>query len=252
MSLTEIAETLRATDPDRFGASLLAPQAARERLWTLYALNDDLARAPLQSNEPLIAEMRVQWWIDQLDGIGRGVTPRNEPLISLAEVWGEDAASLTDLPEGRRRDCERLPFEDADAVVAYIRATAGALMRHATLTLGAPASVDQAAQDHALGTGLAQWLAALPQLDGLGLGLAEPDPALISELARRGLAALDRARDARRHVPRVAAPALFRGTGHRAALTAMATEGKPVAIVASEFRRRFALGRLALTGRWWE
>ncbi|WP_374636862.1 squalene/phytoene synthase family protein [Paracoccus sp. (in: a-proteobacteria)] len=257
MSLAEIASSLRETDPDRFGASLLAPQPARERLWTLYALNDDLARAPLQSNEPLIAEMRVQWWIDQLDGIGRGVTPRNEPLISLAEVWGEDAADLVDLPEARRRDCDRLPFEDADAVLAYIRATAGALMRHAVLTLGAPGSVDQPAleqvvHDQALGTGLAQWLAALPQLDGLGLGLAEPDPALISDLARRGIAALDRARDARRHVPRMAAPALFRGTGHRAALTAMAAEGKPVAIVASEFKRRFALGRLALTGRWWE
>ncbi len=88
MSLSEIAETLRETDPDRFGASLLAPQPARERLWTLYALNDDLARAPLQCNEPLIAEMRVQWWIDQLDGIGRGVAPRNEPLISLAESLG--------------------------------------------------------------------------------------------------------------------------------------------------------------------
>lgn len=252
MSLAEIAESLRASDPDRFGASLLAPQPARERLWTLYALNDDLARAPLQSNEPLIAEIRVQWWIDQLDGIGRGIAPRNEPLISLAEAWGEDAAGLVDLPAARLRDCERQPFADADAVVAYIRATACALMRHAVLTLGAPGEVDQAAHDQALGTGLAQWLAALPQLDRLGLGLREPDPALISELARRGLAALDRARDARRHVPRMAAPALFRGTGHRAALTAMAREGKPVAIVASEFRRRFALGRLALTGRWWE
>ena len=37
-----------------------------------------------------------------------------------------------------------------------------------------------------------------------------------------------------------------------AALKAMATEGRPVAVTASEFSRRFALGRLALTGRWWE
>ena len=43
-----------------FGASLLVPQPARERLWTLYALNHDLARAPLQSNEPLIAMMRLR------------------------------------------------------------------------------------------------------------------------------------------------------------------------------------------------
>ena len=252
MSLSEIAEGLRATDPDRFGASLIAPQPARERLWTLYALNDDLARAPLQSNEPLIAMMRVRWWIDQLDAIGRGNVPGNEPLASLAEVWGKDAVALVDLAEARMRDCEREPFSDADEVQDYIRATAGALMRHAILTLGVPAEADQAAQDHALGCGLAQWLAALPELDALRLGLARPDPALISDLARRGLAALDRAKAARRHVPRTAAPAMFRGIGHRAALREMEATGKPVAIAASEFKRRFALGRLALTGRWWE
>ena len=252
MSLPEIAETLRATDPDRFGASLLAPQPARERLWTLYALNDDLARAPLQSNEPLIAMMRVRWWIDQLEAIGRGEVPGNEPLASLAATWGRDAATLADLAETRQRDCEREPFGNADEVEAYIRATAGALMRHAILSLGVRAEAEQAAQDQALGCGLARWLAALPQLDPLRLGLAEPDPALISELARRGIAALDRAKAARRHVPRSAAPAMFQGVGYVAALEQMAKEGRPAAITASEFHRRFALGRLALTGRWWE
>ena len=251
MSLSEIAESLRETERDRFGASLLAPQPARERLWTLYALSHDLARAPLQSNEPLIAMMRVRWWIDQLEAIGRGAEPGNEPLESLVATWGRDAAALVDLAEARQRDCEREPFGDADEVEAYIRATAGALMRHALVAVGVPDRRD-VAQDQALGCGLAQWLAALPERDALRLGLAQPDPALISELARRGLAALERARAGRRELPRAAAPALFRGMGHVAALKAMATEGKPVAVTASEFSRRFALGRLALTGRWWE
>lgn len=250
MSLSEIADELRASEPDRFGASLLVPQPARERLWVLYALNHDLARAPLQSNEPLIAMMRVRWWIDQLDAIGRGVLPDNEPLVSLAGTWGRDAAGLTDLAEARMRDCERTPFENADEVEAYIRATAGALMRHAMIAVGAGADV--VAEDQALGTGIARWLSALPELDALRLGLARPDPALIPELARRGLAALQRARDARRDVSRPGAPVLFQGIGHKAALERMEAEGVPVAIAASEFRRRFALGRLALTGRWWE
>ncbi|KGJ06166.1 Squalene/phytoene synthase [Paracoccus halophilus] len=252
MSLEEIAADLRDDDPDRFGASLLVPQPARARLWALYALNHELARAPLHSNEPLIAEMRVQWWIDRLEALGRGEGTGPELLESLAATWGEAAAELTDLAEARRRDCQRQPFADADAVEAYIRATACALMRHALRALAAPGGADQAAHDHALGTGLAQWLAALPQLDALGLGLGQPDPALISDLARRGLAALDRARAARRSVPGRVAPALFRGPGHVAALRLMASEGRPVAIAVSEFRRRFALGRLALTGRWWE
>ena len=68
----------------------------------------------------------------------------------------------------------------------------------------------------------------------------------------RADAALERARAGRRELPRAAAPALFRGMGHVAALKAMATEGRPVAVTASEFSRRCALGRRALTGRWWE
>ena len=99
MNLSQIAEELRVSDPDRFGASLLVPQPARDRLWTLYALNHDLARAPLQSNEPLIAMMRLRWWIDQLEAIGGGALPENEPLASLTEVWGRDAAGLADLAE---------------------------------------------------------------------------------------------------------------------------------------------------------
>ena len=56
MSLDTCAESLRAHDPDRFGICLLAPPEARPRLLTLYALNLELARAPLASAEPLIAE----------------------------------------------------------------------------------------------------------------------------------------------------------------------------------------------------
>lgn len=248
--LAKIADGLRQADPERFGASLILPADMRGRIWTLYALNNELARAPLQTNEPLIAEMRLQWWADQLAKIGQGAVPDHELLGPLAEAWGGDAAGLDDLVEARRRDCYREPFDSADAVEDYIRATAGGLIRHAMAGLAVTGG--GSAQDHALGTGLAHWLEALPRLDALGLGLARPDPAMISDLARRGLAALDRARTGRHQVPRRAAPVLFRGAGHRAALRDMAETGRPAAVAASEFRRRFVLGRLALTGRWWE
>lgn len=249
-ALAKIADDLRQTDPDRFGASLILPADARVRVWTLYALNNELARAPLQTQEPLIAEMRLQWWADQLARIGQGETPGHDLLTPLAAAWGRDAASLTDLVEARRRDCYREPFDSADGVVAYVDATAGALLRHAVRVAGAVSTAPVA--DHALGTGLTHWLEALPQLDALALGLARPDPALISELAQRGLDALARARAARRQVARRAAPVMFRGSGHRAALRETVASGRPAPIAASEFRRRFALGRLALTGRWWE
>lgn len=251
MRLDQIAADLSRSDPDRFRASLVAPADLRPRLWTLYALNRELARAPLQSNEPMIAQMRLQWWADQLARIGQGQgAGAHELLEPLAQVWGRDAGSLVDLVEARHRDCGREPFHNADEVTDYVGQTAGALMAHAARALGLD-MVPQALRDHALGTGLAQWLAVLPQLDEWGMGLARRDPEVIAGLATTGAAALIRAHAARRDVPRAVAPALFRGPGQLAALRRMAADGQPSAPLVSEFQRRLALGRLALTGRWW-
>ncbi len=60
MTLEICTETVRAQDPDRFGATLVAAPGDRPALITLYALNLEIARAPLQSAEPMLAEMRLQ------------------------------------------------------------------------------------------------------------------------------------------------------------------------------------------------
>ncbi len=251
MTLDEIAQSLRTADPDRFAASLAAPVSARPALWTLYALNLELARAPLQSNEPMIAEMRVQWWVDQLHKLSLGHGGAHELLPALAAAWGPEAGEFAALAEARRRDCDRIPFADNAEVVDYIRATSAPLMRAAARRLGAPTSADGVIEDQALGLGLAHWLAALPALEELGLGLSVRDPARVAALARVGIEALDRARAARKSVPKAAAAALFGGPDARLTLQALAADGDAAPVSASEFRRRFALLRLALSGRWW-
>ena len=124
MSLEDCAETLRARDPERFAMCLLADAPARPRLLTLYALNLELARAPLASAEPLIAEMRLQWWIERLEGLADGAVPSHELLTPLAGAWGAQAAGFAALAEPRRRDAAREPHDGADAVVTYVRETA--------------------------------------------------------------------------------------------------------------------------------
>ena len=66
MTLEACTEALRQHDPDRFGAVLVAEARDRPALVTLYALNLEIARAPFQSAEPMLAEMRLQWWVDRL------------------------------------------------------------------------------------------------------------------------------------------------------------------------------------------
>ena len=275
MSLEDCAETLRARDPERFAMCLLADAAARPRLLTLYALNLELARAPLASDEPLIAEMRLQWWIERLEEIGAGAVPSHELLGPLAEAWGARAAGFVALAEPRRRDAAREPHDGADAVVTYVRETAVPLALFAAEALASGSGIatggfappdprgifgqersTEAAYviaQQAEGLGLAAWLAALPALQGLGLGLRDPSPQVLADLAGRARGRLGEARAGRRAVPRRLAPALFPGPGVDPVLRAAPKGIKALAAlpVPSEFRRRLALGAFSLTHRWW-
>lgn len=255
MTLEACADALRDQDPDRFGAVLAAAPDDRPALITLYALNLELARAPFQSAEPMLAQMRLQWWIDRLTEMGQGVAPPlHDVLTPLWQAWGPRAGDLVPLAEARLRDCAREPLEDTDAVIAYVDATAGGLTWAAAEALGAPASAREIVRDQARGTGLAAWLRALPQLRPLGLGLAQEQPEDLIRLAEAGRAGLRQARSARRSVPRRAAPALFARAGTAALLDGIiAAKGDfdPQAATVSPIRHRAALARLALTGRWW-
>ncbi|MBV0890365.1 squalene/phytoene synthase family protein [Paracoccus sp. Z118] len=243
-----LASQLRQDDPDRHAMALLAPPKARARLVTLYALNLELARTPLAARDPMIAEIRVQWWIDRLSALADAPPPPHEMLTPLHDAWGADAARLSALAEGRLRDAEHRPFEDAAELRSYIDATAGTLMAAAARAVGMPEPAGPVIAAQARGAGLAAWLGAEPTLSAMNLGLRDPGSA--RALAVEGIEALATARQGRHLVPRYGAAALYPGTGAEARLRALAA-GEALPPPPSDFARRAALMRLALTGRWW-
>ncbi|MDO5622595.1 MAG: squalene/phytoene synthase family protein [Paracoccus sp. (in: a-proteobacteria)] len=247
-ALARLANWLRQADPDRFGASLTAPQALRPKLWALYALNLEAARAPFAAREPMLAEMRLQYWLNQLAALGEGrPADRHDMLDVLRDHWGRDAVALAGLVSAREWDCWPQPFDGADELLAYIDATAGGVMRHAAGVLGARGDEGVIA-DQARGVGLANWLLAQPVLQGQGRGLRDAGPQARADLARRGLAALDRATNARREVPRKAAPALYGGVARRV-LEAIFRDPE-AAKLPSDAGRKLKLALFSVTGRW--
>ncbi|MCB1311397.1 MAG: squalene/phytoene synthase family protein, partial [Sedimentitalea sp.] len=64
--LDACAGLVQRGDLERFMATMAAPVAARRVLFPLYAFNLEVARAPWVTQEPVIAEMRLQWWRDAL------------------------------------------------------------------------------------------------------------------------------------------------------------------------------------------
>lgn len=255
MTLAACTELVRSQDPDRFGAVLAADAPDRPALLTLYALNLEIARAPFQSSEPMLAEMRLQWWIDRLADMGEGTPPPLHDVLSpLWDAWGPGAGDLVPLAEARRRDCAREPLADAQAVAGYVTDTAGRVMWAAAQRLGASDATRSVVADQALGSGLAAWLRALPRLQPMGLGLADPrpdDPAVLAGIARD---ALRRAARSRHLLPRQAAAALYPGPRiSRFLANVSRTDMNGLAQVAeiTPFQRRASLAWLALTGRWW-
>lgn len=247
-----------AGDPDRHAASLAAPAASRAKLWPLYAFNLEIARAPWVTQEPLIAEMRLQFWADVLEGIAADAAPRaHEVAAPLAQVW-RDAELPVDLGQAmvaaRRRDIARAPFADAADLLGYIEATSGNLMWLAARALGAGPGAEARVRGVAAASGLANWLRAVPELQARGwAALPDPSDAGIAALAREGLARLNAARSARRSVPACAHPALLAGWQAGPVLRrALARPGlvRDGGLEMSEFARRGQLLLRALSGRW--
>lgn len=252
--LAACAALVQRADPDRFLAVMAAPVAARRVLFPLYAMNVEVSRAPWVTAEPMIAEMRLQWWRDALAEIaGGGAVRRHEVVTPLAAVLAPDLAALLDgLVAARRWDIWRDPFEDAAHLDRYLDATSGSLLLAAARALGA--AEEGVVRDFGYALGLANWLRAVPELEAQGrIPLLDGTPDGVQALARRGLERLARARAARGAVSRQAAPAMLAGWQVAAVLQRAART--PGRVASGQLEPGALSGRLSLmaraaTGRW--
>ncbi|MCD1624496.1 squalene/phytoene synthase family protein [Seohaeicola saemankumensis] len=160
--LVACARIVERGDPDRFAATMAAPVAMRQVLFPLYAFNLEIARAPWMSAEPLIAEMRLQWWSDALDEISSGgPVRRHEVATPLSQVLDATGANLlAGCVNARRREAQRLPMADADDLRDYVAETGGALMWVAARALGG--TQETRARNIGAATGLANYLLGVP------------------------------------------------------------------------------------------
>jgi phytoene synthase len=138
-SLAECEAIVRKADPDRFIATLFAPAGKRPLLFALYAFNHELAHVGESVREPMMGEIRLQWWREAVVG-ARGGQPRAHDVArGLAEVF-----AAVDLPnelfdaiiDARAFDLDTEPFATLDALEVYADATSGNLMRLAARVLG--------------------------------------------------------------------------------------------------------------------
>ena len=269
-ALSPCGDLVRRGDPVRFRTALFAPPDRREGLFALYAFNLELAKvAPLVS-EPMIGEIRLQWWRDSLDmAFGDGPVRRHEVVEPLAVVirdMGLPRGPFDALVDARARDLDPGFPADDDTLTAYLRDTAGSLALLAMRALGGEA--DAVAADAGQGIGTARWLAAAPMLaaqgrrplpgdiDWAALRRGEADVAFgaaANRLVREGREAIACARSGRRSVSKGAAPALLEAPIADRALGNVRRPDTLTALAdpsASPFRENLSALWRGVAGRW--
>ena len=122
--------------------AIFAPMAVREHLFALYAFNIELAKVREVVSEPLIGQMRLQWWRDALDKLLADQDIAHEiarPLGEAIRAAGIDRAAFDPLIDARERDLERDPPADLPALLAYAEGTGAPVLAIALRILAASA-----------------------------------------------------------------------------------------------------------------
>lgn len=159
-------ETVRVHDRDRYLTAALAPRGARDALMTLYAFNAELTRIPDMVQEPMLGDIRLQWWRDALDAAGSGEhtgAPVTDSLIRVMAEYELPKPLLIGMIDARGSDLAGGAFNDLQAVRAYLQKTAGtAFALSARILASADVKTDRASAASALAVGLTALLRALP------------------------------------------------------------------------------------------
>ena len=212
MSLEACAAIVEKGDPNRFRAAMAAPISARRILFPIYAFNIEISRAPWVTKEPMIAEMRLQWWRDALEEFSEGGKVRKHEVVdALVDVLDKQGAECLDkLITARRWDIYKDPFEDEAHFEDYIDQTSGNLMWTAARLLGS--ANEMTVRDFAYAAGVANLLMAVPVLEAEGRKpLVRGRLVDVQELAGNALSRWKRAKSAKHSVSSKASAAMVTG-----------------------------------------
>jgi phytoene synthase len=161
----DLAELVRKVDFDRFLTALFAPEDLRRDLFALYAFNYEVAKTAETVTQPVMGQIRLQWWREAIDEIYAGKPRRHEVVLALSA-----AVKRADLPrryfealiDARENDLEPAPFAEMRELESYADATSSHVMRLAGRVLGAGDTLDEFARSAGISYAFMGILRAIP------------------------------------------------------------------------------------------
>ena len=139
----------------------MADAQRRDDLLILYAFHYELSKVPDVTSEPMLGQIRYEWWREAIDEIYSGKEVRRHeittPLAELLRRTDVPRFWIDRLIDGRARDLDPQPFEDLGSAQSYARQTSGQLMQIAVKLIGGEPDKDAAKAGEVWGlTGLAR------------------------------------------------------------------------------------------------
>lgn len=158
---------VRRLDRDRYLCSLFAPDDRRADLLALYAFNLELARIPELVHEPILGQVRLQWWRETVAAVFADAPPAHDVAAALArtvKARGLAREGFERILAAREFDLDPGPPDDIAALEAYVDATSGALQLLALdiLAPGAPGPLRDSVRDAAMAWGVTGLVRAVP------------------------------------------------------------------------------------------
>jgi len=228
------ADQVRRFDHDRYLCALFVPASARDAVLALYAFNVEIGRIRDQVREPMMGQIRLQWWREVIEHAPRGDLrqhPIAQALGAAIRAHGLSGAPFEALLVARERDLENEPPATLSELETYAEATSSSLIALALRVLGESGEAAGAAARHVgIAWALTGLLRAVPYhaarrqiflpadlMRSAGLDIeamvagrpGEPLRRVAREVAAAARGHLARARALRPEVPRRAVPALL-------------------------------------------
>lgn len=136
---TYCAKQVKTYDYDRFLTTLFAASERRENLFALYAFNHEVAKIREAVSEPMLGEIRLQWWREAIDGIYANEPRNHEVVLPLSDAIHQHNLSkelFINIIDARAADIyDENPKTLAD-FESYLGGTSGNLMLLAAEIIG--------------------------------------------------------------------------------------------------------------------
>lgn len=144
LAFERAAEALRILDRDRYLTTLFAPATSRPYLTALYAFNAEVARVRDTVSDPMLGEIRLQWWRDAVtDDIGGG-NPVATALLETVRQFSLPRDALVRMLEARVFDLYDDAMPSLNDLEGYAGDTASSLYQMAAIVLAGGMTPDTA------------------------------------------------------------------------------------------------------------